>query len=313
MNMENPNNKAVQEEIDKLEDEKAEAITTLDGDREVQLEQQIQALKQKLETIVEQTAATPKYQKDQITNQGGTLDELNTRTESVDSKIEEIKESSQNGFVAKLNRFVDNKIYELKNKLDSNNLLKYESLPALSEEEILQVISTYKSPEIVDSNFTNKVNGKYEHIQQNIEKFVFDEKRTGIQNVLQDKNYPQYKKDLQEALKQQFGDSIIVRRLQGYQGDGRGVLGLMSTSYNSEWGNVHDDNMKVYLIKTEDIPIAGFATEAELLVAKTRAIDIKKMLKEGGFQSMVEKGQLSAETVANILKDAGLEDYRSDI
>ncbi len=111
MNLENPN-KAVQEEIDKLEDEKAEAIATLDGDREGQLEQQILALKAKLETTVEQTTATPKYQEDQITNQGGTLDELNTRTEGVDNKIEEIKESVEVGLGGEIEKVAENNIEE---------------------------------------------------------------------------------------------------------------------------------------------------------------------------------------------------------
>lgn len=217
-----------------------------------------------------------------------------------------MKFENPNSFT-KINRFIDNKIYDIKNKIDSNTLLKYESLPALSEEEIVDMVSAYTSPHIVDPSFTNRVNEKYGNINENIEKFVFDEKRTGIQNILQDKDYSQYSQDLHHALKEQFGKSVIVRRLQGYQGDGRGVSGLISTSYNTNWGNIHDDAMRAYLVKTEDIPIAGYATEAELLVPKTRVLDIKKMHQEGGFQSLINRGVISEEIVENLLRNAGLE------
>ncbi len=90
--MENISNKKnTQEQIDVLENQKLEAQLTYDGGMEEKLEQQIQALKQQLESTREQVITTPEYQLNQIIELGGTEEELQERVKEIDGEIEKFR------------------------------------------------------------------------------------------------------------------------------------------------------------------------------------------------------------------------------
>lgn len=81
--------KSTQEQITDLENKKLEAMAVFDGEKEGQLENKINELKKQLETSSENALAIPEYQIKQITDLGGSEEELRLKTKDLEKQIKE--------------------------------------------------------------------------------------------------------------------------------------------------------------------------------------------------------------------------------
>ncbi|MBP9839915.1 MAG: hypothetical protein KBC44_02965 [Candidatus Pacebacteria bacterium] len=140
----------------------------------------------------------------------------------------------------------------------------------------------YQSNSQFPSNYFYDLNHQYKNLRKHLSAYLFDEKQSGLIKALKDKEYQNYYNNLQDLISKAVGEYIIVNRIEGYRGDGRGVGEYVSASYDYTWGRnplKEGSSMKVYLVKKDDVVLAGTGGERELIIKRSGLVDITEQTK----------------------------------
>lgn len=113
-----------------------------------------------------------------------------------------------------------------------------------------------------DDSFWNeyeKIKEKYKYVANNVESWEYDGNYSALEMArFINKEYSNYKKEIQKLLRKFFGDNITVYRTPGKFGSGKNKQ-MVSVSLNKNYGDE-------YKIPTKNVVFIGGESEKELIV-----------------------------------------------
>jgi hypothetical protein len=170
--MENFKKNEIKNKIADLETQKRNAQEFADHEAEGKLEQQINELKQQLETAVDQETTTPEFQVNQVNELGGTNEELNEKTQEIDQEIQGVKLSA----VEKARKIKEMKAQEI---LAQEQLVKEQEAQKLQE-----ILAQEQLAKEQEAQKLQNIQATYDQLLS--EKAQLESQQTEIQQQIED-------------------------------------------------------------------------------------------------------------------------------